>query len=275
MVDGTASEPAEAAYIISELRRLGITLPALDRAAALWERDPIPMNVVRPSQTDADAQMAAVMGDPAKLEKVVREIAYRNSGAAEQARRLLFRSRDYAVLALLNGAARDIDRALSKELERIRPEVEDAERALPGHGMTAPRLVEFDRDGNGGVARSNVKSGQLREQAAERRRQDGGAALTALDRWGDASARFAALVRVVSRARRAGVLSESAVCLRRSGPTWAPVEQAELIRRAEAQARAAKRSEAEKRRAASEAFSTIPDEEAVYTGQPTPQRKPR
>lgn len=226
---------ADATQAITALRRVGITIRDLDEAAELAAVDPVPETLRRWSVSEADAQMTAALGDPKRLAAVAANVAFRDSGAAETARRLVQHSRDQRVLALFAGAAKAMDEALCKALRDVRPRVEAAEKTLATLGMSRPRLMEHDQDG--GVIRSipNVAKGQLRREAVERR--DGGEALRAVQHWEDVHGRYAALHGVVARLLRLRALPEGAACRALTAPIPAPPERAEVARRADEAAR--------------------------------------
>lgn len=191
------SQVADVRQVIHALGKAGIRLKPLDEAAALADVDPTPATLRPWSQEDANAAMTAALDDPVRLAAVAADVAFRSSGAAQAALRLVFNTRDLRVLRLFADAAQDLDKALCKALRPVRVEVEAAEQALAALRMPRPRLMEYDADG--GVIRAipNVAKGQLRTDAAHRR--DGGEAMAAVHRWEDATATYSALHGLVAR----------------------------------------------------------------------------
>ena len=236
------SNTVDARQIISALGRAGIRIRALDEAAALHDANPIPAELRLPTADTVNAALTATLDNPAKLAAAVADIEFRHSPTAEQARRFLYVRRDTRMLALVDGAAKEVDKALVKALEPLRVELERAEAELSSrHGLPRPRLTEYDQDGKPVSVATNVTTDRLRDHAG--RARDGGAAIAAVNAWEDLGARFKALRGIVQRAVRIGLLdAATAACVRLCNPTAAPPERTELARRADEAARARPRA---------------------------------
>lgn len=132
---------------ISALDRMGITCRGLDEARETANAPTMPA-AWRPVQEDeAVALISAALHGSGGLDEVtavVRDIAFRNSGATSLAVRILETEAAQRTIDAVMRLAAPLDKAISAAVRQARPDVERAESAMAARGLDRPRWREAD-----------------------------------------------------------------------------------------------------------------------------------
>lgn len=195
------------AEFISALDRAGITCKGLDDARAVANAPTMP-DAWRPvDESDAVALISDALHGPGGLDAVtavVRDLAFRNSGATSLALRIIETEAAQRTIDALTRLAVPIDRALVAAIRQARPDVERTETAMAARGLTRPRF----RDEDGAILWANEPHRAHAHAAAM-----GPDALAAYLAWRAAWDRWNALHGLVSRAQRIGLLGAKATAV--------------------------------------------------------------
>lgn len=189
---------------IAALDRAGITCRGLDEARAIAAAPTLPDQWRPVPEDEAVSLISAALHGPGGIDAVtavVRDLAFRNSGATSLALRIMETEAAQRTITALSKLATPIDRALVAAIRQARPDVERAETAMAAAGCNRPRLKQED----GAILFANEHH-RARNQAAA----VGPDGLAAYVAWQDTWARWQALHGLVSRAQRIGLLDSTA-----------------------------------------------------------------